>query len=646
MSATSAPNPDRHVVSPTDPAAGSTGSAGHAAASAGGDPLLTLVGPARAAELTSASRDWSSLTLTPAQLAGLELLLVGAYGPHPGYPAQDEVAGVPVPTLIVPTGLDPTPQVPAPGSSVALRDAEGVMIAALHVGATIPVPGTAQGGTAQGGTAQGGTGPVRLVGELEGIRLPHHPDHPDLRLTPDQLRAELRARGWIGPQVGEGAAWAVWADGLLHTADVGRIRALTRQGKRCVVLAPVGGADPADARHHLRVRCLLAALDAVDAPLRASEATLASEAVASDALGTGGSGRHREPTPDPYRRPAPGDATRGRRSLLVLVPALPSPLLVAPREPGLSATVLSGPASTGATAGAATAGGNGDGVPTPGQDGAGVDAEPGAARDLGTPVNPGTPVDLGLEAAELSRLTAERAQLASAYGLTGSLTGPAIGAPGRDELASLLDSGGPIPAELTPPTVAAELTRAVPPRLRRGLTVLFTGLSGSGKSTLAGLLVCRLLEEGGRRVTLLDGDVVRTHLSKGLGFDRADRDTNVRRIGFVAAQVAGAGGTAVCAPIAPYAEVRAEVRAMVRAAGGGFVLVHVATPVEVCEARDRKGLYAKARAGVIPAFTGVSDPYEVPQDADVTVDTARLSPEESVDRVLDHLRLAGWLAAD
>ncbi|CAO5168541.1 sulfate adenylyltransferase [Frankia sp. AiPs1] len=592
MSATSHPDPDRHHASQPGPAAAPAGRAAATSTRSSGDPLLALVGPARAAELSAASRDWPSLTLTPRQLAELELLLVGGFGPHPGYPAADEVADVAVPALVL--AADDT-AVPEPGTSVALRDAEGVMLAALHLRAVIPLPSPAG--------LPSESSRVRLVGEVEGVRLPHHPDHPDLRLTPDQLRAELRARGWVGPQVGSGAVWAVWADGLLHTADVGRIRALTRQGKRCVVLAPVGGADPADAQHHLRVRCLLAALEAVEAPLRPSEATLASEALASDALAAGGAGRHREPGPDPYRRPGAGDVAHGHHSLLILVPAVPSPILATPREPGMSATVLATPAPSPAGAGW-------------------------ASRESG----------------ELARLTAQRAHLASAYGLTGSLIGPAIGAPGRDELASLLDAGGPIPAELTPPAVAAELTRAVPPRSKRGLTILFTGLSGSGKSTLAGLLVCRLLEEGGRRVTLLDGDVVRTHLSKGLGFSRADRDTNVRRIGFVAAQVAGVGGTAVCAPIAPYADVRAEVRAMVHAAGGGFVLVHVATPVEVCEARDRKGLYAKARAGVIPAFTGVSDPYEEPDDADVTVDTSRLSTEESIDRVLDHLRLAGWLA--
>ncbi len=146
-------------------------------------------------------------------------------------------------------------------------------------------------------------------------------------------------------------------------------------------------------------------------------------------------------------------------------------------------------------------------------------------------------------------------------------------------------------------------------------------------------------------MTLLDGDVVRLHLSKGLGFSREDRDINVLRIGFVAAAVTAAGGTAVCAPIAPYGTVRRQVRTMVEDSGGGFVLVHVATPLEICEARDRKGLYAKARAGIIPSFTGVSDPYEEPTDADVVIDTTRTSPQAAVQSILDYLRTHGWLTS-
>jgi sulfate adenylyltransferase len=172
--------------------------------------------------------------------------------------------------------------------------------------------------------------------------------------------------------------------------------------------------------------------------------------------------------------------------------------------------------------------------------------------------------------------------------------------------------------------------------------VFFTGLSGSGKSTIARALAGRLAERGDRTVSLLDGDVVRRSLSAGLGFSREDRDRNVTRIGWVAAEVTRHGGVAVCAPIAPYESVRAEVRRMV-ARHGGFVLVHVATPIEECERRDRKGLYAKARAGVIPAFTGVSDPYEVPADADLTIDTTGLTIAEATDRVQRLLVDAGWL---
>ncbi|MGY2085170.1 adenylyl-sulfate kinase [Blastococcus sp. SYSU DS0539] len=179
--------------------------------------------------------------------------------------------------------------------------------------------------------------------------------------------------------------------------------------------------------------------------------------------------------------------------------------------------------------------------------------------------------------------------------------------------------------------------RAEPKPARTGGRVLFfTGLSGAGKSTIAGRVV-ELLLEAGSAVTLLDGDEVRHHLSAGLGFSPQDRDTNVRRIGWVAAQVAKHGGIAVCAPIAPYAAVRADVRREVesQAGRGSFVLVHVATPLAECEARDRKGLYAKARRGEIPQFTGISDPYEAPTDAEVTVDTTGKDVEACARLVLD-----------
>ena len=213
------------------------------------------------------------------------------------------------------------------------------------------------------------------------------------------------------------------------------------------------------------------------------------------------------------------------------------------------------------------------------------------------------------------------------------------------ELEDLLDRGEEVPAWFTPPAVAAELRRARPPRSERGLVIFLTGLSGSGKSTIARGLRDALSERGDRSVSLLDGDLVRELLSAGLTFSRADRDLNIARIGFVATEVARHGGIAICAPIAPYAEARARVRSMVREVGD-FLLVHVATPVQVCEARDRKGLYAKARAGVIDNFTGVSDPYEEPTDAELTIDTSTMSRQQSVDAVLRLLATGGWLPGD
>jgi sulfate adenylyltransferase len=211
------------------------------------------------------------------------------------------------------------------------------------------------------------------------------------------------------------------------------------------------------------------------------------------------------------------------------------------------------------------------------------------------------------------------------------------------ELGELLDSGAEVPAWLMPADVTAELRRARPPRSARGLVVFCTGLSGSGKSTLARDLRDALLERGDRTVSMLDGDLVRRLLSAGLTFSRADRDLNIARIGFVATEVARHGGIAICAPIAPYAAARGAVRRMVSEVGD-FVLVHVATPLEVCEARDRKGLYAQARAGTIGSFTGISDPYEEPDDADLTIDTSVTSRPEAVAAVLGYLTRGGWLA--
>jgi sulfate adenylyltransferase len=210
------------------------------------------------------------------------------------------------------------------------------------------------------------------------------------------------------------------------------------------------------------------------------------------------------------------------------------------------------------------------------------------------------------------------------------------------ELRRRLQEGAEIPDWFSFPSVVAELRRTHPPRHKQGFTVFFTGLSGSGKSTVANALMVKLMEMGGRPVTLLDGDLVRKHLSSELGFSKEHRDLNIQRIGYVASEITKNGGIAICAPIAPYSATRKRVREMIEPLGG-FVEIHVATPIEVCEQRDRKGLYAKARAGILKGFTGIDDPYEVPENPEMRLDTSESSPDMSAHRIIVKLESLGFI---
>jgi sulfate adenylyltransferase len=205
------------------------------------------------------------------------------------------------------------------------------------------------------------------------------------------------------------------------------------------------------------------------------------------------------------------------------------------------------------------------------------------------------------------------------------------------ELRKRLTTGAEIPAWFTFPEVVEVLRERHPVAAPKGFTLFFTGLSGAGKSTIAQALIARLSEQSSRPVTILDGDEVRKHLSKGLGFSREDRDANVARIGYVASEVVRHGGIAVCAPIAPYANARAAARALVEQ-HGAFIEIHVATPLEVCESRDRKGLYAQARAGKLTQFTGISDPYETPEAPELRLDASEANPLALANKVLAFLR--------
>ncbi|MDH3336833.1 MAG: bifunctional sulfate adenylyltransferase/adenylylsulfate kinase [Gammaproteobacteria bacterium] len=210
------------------------------------------------------------------------------------------------------------------------------------------------------------------------------------------------------------------------------------------------------------------------------------------------------------------------------------------------------------------------------------------------------------------------------------------------ELRRRLQEGLEIPEWFSFPDVVAELRRTHPPRHKQGFTVFFTGLSGSGKSTIANALMVKLMEMGGRPVSLLDGDIVRKNLSSELGFSKEHRDLNIRRIGYVASEITKNGGIAICAPIAPYTATRRAVRELI-APLGGFIEIHVSTSVEVCEQRDRKGLYALARAGKIKEFTGISDPYEAPENAEMVIDTREITPDLAAHRILVKLEAMGFI---
>lgn len=210
------------------------------------------------------------------------------------------------------------------------------------------------------------------------------------------------------------------------------------------------------------------------------------------------------------------------------------------------------------------------------------------------------------------------------------------------EVRRRLEEGIDIPDWFSYPEVVTELRRSRPPKSEQGFTCLLTGLSGAGKSTIAHALLNKLMELGGRPVTLLDGDVVRKNLSSELGFSKEHREINVKRIGFVASEITKNGGIAICAPIAPYAQTRRAVREMVEQYGG-FLEVHVATPLATCEERDRKGLYALARAGKVQHFTGISDPYEVPENPDLSLNTEDLSPDEAAHQIVLKLEKLGYI---
>ena len=561
----------------------------------GGSLVHLIVADDRAAELRAASQSWPSWDLTPRQLCDLELLANGGFSPLTGFmtrrdyePVRDDMrlasgALWPMPiTLDVPEALASGL---AAGKPIALRDPEGVMLAVLHVEDIWTPDREAEALRVFGSNNQEHPGVAALTRAnpvYVGGRVEaiQLPPHYDFHAL-RQAPAEVRADFAAR---GWQRVVAFQTRNPMHRAHQElTLRAAREVNAHLLVHPSVGMTKPGDVDHYTRVRCY--------------QSVLASY--------------------------PPGTAK------LALLPL--AMRLGGPREAVWHAIIRKNYGCTHFIVGRDHAGPGSDSKGTPFYG-------PYDAQELLRQHEQ----ELGVQMVPFRNMVYvknldqyfpddEIPQGAQVLNLSGT------------QLRKILAEGDEIPEWFTFPAVAEELRRTHPPRIDGGFTVFFTGLSGSGKSTIANVLLVKFLETGGRPVTLLDGDLVRKHLSSELGFSKEHRDINIRRIGFVASEITKNGGIAICAPIAPYDSIRKEVRRMVEP-GGGFVLVHAATPIEVCEQRDRKGLYAKARAGLVQNFTGVSDPYEAPTDAEIDIDTTKLQPEQAADRIIEYLRAQGYLS--
>ena len=562
----------------------------------GGELINLLLEPEYAAETKAESRDFPSWDLTPRQICDLEMLLNGGFSPLTGFMNKADYESVcsnmrlssgvlwPMPiTLDVTEAFAKTLQ---PGSTkVALRDAEGVMIAILHVEDIWQPDRQAEGkavfktaSTAHPGVAylMNRSNPWYVGGRLEGLQLPSHYDFKALRQTPAELRANFANQGWR-------RVVAFQTRNPMHRAHVELTFRAAKQVEASLLIHPVVGmTKPGDVDYFTRVRCYQHLVEKYPA-------------------GT---------------------------AKLALVPF--AMRMGGPREAIWHALIRKNYGCTHLIVGRDHAG--------PGKD---TDGKPFYGPYEAQEIFAKHEEEIGVTQVPFQMMVYledkdkyfpanEVPKDARVLDLSGT------------ELRNRLNEGRDIPSWFTYPEVATELRRSFPPRHKQGLTIFFSGLSGSGKSTIANVLMTKFLEVGGRPVTMLDGDLVRKHLSSELGFSKEHRDINIRRIGYVASEITKNGGIAICAPIAPYDLTRKDVRALIEPVGG-FILVHLSTSVDVCESRDRKGLYAKARAGILKEFTGISDPYEEPTDAELHINTAELSPEEAAQEIVLHLEREGFI---
>ncbi|MDH3758163.1 MAG: bifunctional sulfate adenylyltransferase/adenylylsulfate kinase [Gammaproteobacteria bacterium] len=561
-----------------------------------GGELKNLYLPAEEAEAEKqAAREFASWDLTERQLCDIELLLNGAFSPLEGFLGKDDYESVVENMRLasgvlwpVPITLDVSEEFAGSiqgGDRIALRDLEGVIIATLEV-ADIWTPD--KNAEAQGvyGTADEAHPAVHYLNNIANpvyvggkIRGVEAPTHYDFKHLRNSP-AELRERF---RKLGWRKVVAFQTRNPMHRAHQElTLRAAFDIEANLLIHPVVGMTKPGDVDHFTRVRCYEHLLD-----------------------------RYPEQT-----------------TMLSLLPL--AMRMGGPRETLWHAIIRKNYGCTHLIVGRDHAG--------PGKDSKGNDFYgPYDAQELLKEHE--EELDISMVPFRMMVYAENRAQYIAADEAGDS--DQILNISGT-ELRRRLAEGLEIPDWFSFPDVVAELRRTHPPRHKQGFTVFFTGLSGSGKSTIANALMVKLMETGGRAISLLDGDVVRKNLSSELGFSKEHRDLNIRRIGYVASEITKNGGIAICAPIAPYTSTRRIVRDMI-APLGGFVEIHVATSVEVCEQRDRKGLYAKARAGIIKEFTGISDPYEEPENAEMVIDTENISPDLAAHRIMLKLESMGFM---
>ena len=555
------------------------------------------VSPEAAAQLKSDAGDMPSWDLTARQACDLELLMNGGFHPLTGFLNEADYTGVVENMRLANGTLWPMPitldvsekfaGTVTPGTRIALRDAEGVILAVMTVADKYLPNKPNEAAKVYGADdlahpavnyLHNTAGPVYLGGKVEGLQAPVHYDFKSRRDTPNELRAYFKKVGW-------NKVVAFQTRNPLHRAHQELTFRAAREAQANLLIHPVVGmTKPGDVDHFTRVRCYEAVIDKY-----------------------------------------PQSTTT--MSLLNLAMRM-----AGPREAVWHGLIRANHGVTHFIVGRDHAG--------PGKNSAGKDFYgPYDAQTLFTQYES----EIGVKMVDFKHMVyvQERDQYYPANEVPEGCTVLDISG---TELRRRLREGLDIPEWFSFPEVVTQLRKTSPARDKQGFTVFFTGLSGSGKSTIANALMVKLMEMGGRPVTLLDGDVVRKHLSSELGFSKEHRDINIKRIGYVASEITKNGGIAICAPIAPYTSTRRAVREMIEAYGA-FIEVHVATSVEECEKRDRKGLYKLAREGKIKEFTGISDPYELPTKAELVIDTEGMEVDNCGHQVILKLEAMGLIKA-